>query len=277
MKNSFLPNLSKKPRKDEFHESLISQDLNKNRGLGSLSFRGSGFVLRAVLVGLCFGAALTPSAALFVNTFNSGLPESGIIPDGSVTPWSDTRAISGISGPILDITVRLNISGGYNGDLYGYLSYNNTLIPLVNRVGVGTGNSFGYDNSGLNVSFSDSAANNIHFYQSVGGYNITGEAQWKPDGRAISPLGAAPTFDAAGTVLLSALDGMSANGNWTLVMADVSGGGGQATVVSWGVDITAVPEPGQWATIAGALLAAAAGARRVLRSRRSAASTRQNC
>jgi hypothetical protein len=35
---------------------------------------------------------------------------------------------------------------------------------------------------------------------------------------------------------------MSPNGTWTLFFADMSGGA-ESTVVSWGLDITAVPEP----------------------------------
>ena len=72
-------------------------------------------------------------------------------------------------------------------------------------------------------------------------FSITGGAQWQPDGRAISPLSTPAPFDAAGTVSLSAFDGMNPNGEWTLVMADVPGGGGQTTVTSWG--FTVVPEP----------------------------------
>jgi hypothetical protein len=73
------------------------------------------------------------------------------IPDGNPAGWSDTHLISGVHTPgdaghtsiIEDVSVRLNISGGYNGDLYGYLRLNdgtNTVLTvLLNRVGKGTG------------------------------------------------------------------------------------------------------------------------------------------
>jgi subtilisin-like proprotein convertase family protein len=200
-----------------------------------------GFVLALAYLGAVLGA----TAGLYPYTYNSGFENSGNIPDGNVNPWSDTRTVSGITDLVItDVSVRLNVSGGYNGDLYCYLSYNNVLVPLLNRVGVGTGNASGYSDAGLNVTFTDGAANNIHFYQQVGGYSISGGASWQPDGRTINPVTSpASAFDAAGTANLALFAGMNPNGDWSLVVADVSGGGGQATVQNWGLDITAVPEP----------------------------------
>ncbi len=186
------------------------------------------------------------SATTTVNyTDGTTFQNLGVILDGNVNAWSDTRVVSGIGQAYIgELSLRLNISGGFNGDLYGYLSHDGVMVPLLNRPGVGTGNAFGYSDSGLNVTFTDAAANNIHLYQSVGGYSITGEATWKPDGRAINPVTSSPAaFDAAATVTLGALNGLSPNGSWTLVLADVSAGGGNSTVVSWGMDINAVPEP----------------------------------
>lgn len=198
-----------------------------------------------LITSLCLGAALTAPAALYSSTYNSGFENGGNIPDGNVSPWSDTRTVSGIAEPsIATVSVWLNVSGGFNGDLYGYLSYNGMLVPLLNRAGVGTGNAFGYADAGLNVEFTDTAVNNIHLYQAVGGYSIAGGATWQPDGRTINPVTSLPSaFDAAGTVTLGAFNGMNPNGDWTLVLADVSSGGGQATVQSWGLEIQAVPEP----------------------------------
>ncbi len=128
------------------------------------------------------------------------------------------------------------------------------LVPLLNRVGVGSGNDLGYADAGLNATFTDTAANNIHFYQSVIGYSITGGAAWQPDGRTINPVtSSSASFDAAETASLAAYNGMSADGDWTLVLADVSAGGGQATVLSWGLDIAVVPEPSTYFAAAGAL------------------------
>jgi hypothetical protein len=203
--------------------------------------------------------ALALPAAVIVETFDSGFENGGIVPDGSTSPWSDTRTLSGISGMSIEgLSLRLSLSGGCNGDLYGYLSFNGTMAILLDRLGVGTGNAFGYSDAGLNVTFTDAAANNIHFYQAVAGWDITGGAAWQPDGRTINPVTSPPeAFDAAGTATLSSFNGMNPNGNWTLVLSDLAAGGGETKVLSWGLDVTttAVPEPAGMAIAALMLLA----------------------
>ncbi len=199
-----------------------------------------------LLASLSLGVAGSASAAVVYSaTYNSGFENSGNITDGNSSPWSDTRTVSGITeATIGSVSIVVNISGGYNGDLYGYLSHAGVLIPLLNRVGTGTGNAFGASDAGLNVTFTDAGVNNIHTYQSVSGYSITGGATWQPDGRTINPVTSAPSaYDAAGTTTFANLAGLSPNGDWTLVLADLSAGGGQAQVLSLGVNITAVPEP----------------------------------
>jgi len=181
-------------------------------------------------------------------TYSSGFNNGGTVPDGNLTGWSDTRTISTTFNYIQDINVHLNLSGGFNGDIYAYLVHSSGFVVLLNRVAVGTGNSVGYGNSGMNVTFDDQASQNIHFYQNVGGYSITGGAAWKPDGRNIDPLSSASTFSSTSpSALLSSFNGINPNGSWTLFLADVSAGA-QSTVVSWGMDITgvSVPEPGSF-------------------------------
>lgn len=197
-----------------------------------------------VVVSVGVSVAWSAAAAVYNFSYNSGFANDGVISDGNVNPWSDTREISGIAeSSISSVRVRVEVSGGYNGDLYGYLSYNNVLVPLVNRPGMGTGDAFGYGDDGFFVTFSDAASDNFHFYQTVSGWDISGGAAWKPDGRGISPLSSSSAFDAPGTVTLASFEGMNPNGNWTLAFADVSAGGGQATVMSWGLEIVTVPEP----------------------------------
>src|SRR5205814_1074044 len=66
----------------------------------------------------------------------------------------------------------------------------------------------------------------------------------RPDGRNISPLASQASFGAATpTALLSSFNGINPNGTWTLFIADVSAGGGQPTLMSWGMDLVGVPEP----------------------------------
>ena len=68
---------------------------------------------------------------------------------------------------------------------------------------------------------------------------------WQPDGHAISPLSSAVSFSPTGgpVTLGGTFQNMDPNGTWTLFFADVSAGGGQATLNGWSLDITTVPEP----------------------------------
>lgn len=113
--------------------------------------------------------------------------------------------------------------------------------------------------------FDDSAANDFHLYQAAGGL-ILGGAAWQPDGRSAPPNSVLDT--SARTSLLNGFNGMNPNGSWTLFVADLSVGG-QSTVTAWGLDITAVPEPGQSLGV-GMLLGSALLIR--MRPRRSGAS-----
>ena len=51
-----------------------------------------------------------------------------------------------------NVTVGLTISGGYNGDLYAWLtSPNGTLVTLMNQPGTGV-NGFGAESSGMEIT-----------------------------------------------------------------------------------------------------------------------------
>ena len=157
-------------------------------------------------------------------------------------------------GPTISITVALNITGGFNGDLYAYLlSPQGTMVVLLNRIGMGSANYFGSSDAGFNITFDSAAASNVHDGLSVGGGQLTGA--WLADSRAIDPLSSPGAFDASplGNTLLN-LDGTSPNGAWTLFIADLSGGG-DSTLVSWGLTVVTVPEPQTWTLLGGSLAA----------------------
>jgi subtilisin-like proprotein convertase family protein len=194
------------------------------------------------IVALVLGMTLAANAAVYQQTFNYTTPYT--IPDGSQAGTFSSIAVSGMNLNLSAISVTLNLSGGYNGDLYAYLSYNGTLVPLLNRPGLGSGNVFGAAGSGLSsltLSSLVAAGNNVHF--NLGNGDNAG-GLFAPDGRNINPLSAPSAFDA--TPLLNGLtvfNGVNPNGTWTLFFADVVQGGGDPTVLSWSLDITAVPEP----------------------------------
>ncbi len=184
-------------------------------------------------------------------TFSSGTLNT-VIPDANPVGITASTTTAGLSGVITNVSVNLNITGGFNGDLYAYLAGPvGQFAVLLNRVGVTSGNPFGYFDSGFNITLDNSGAN-VHNYQS-GSYTITSGqlvGTWAADGRNISPLSSPSTFDAASTAAnLASFNNTSPNGTWTLFLADLSGGG-QSTLVSWGMTISTVPEPQTWAMIA---------------------------
>ncbi len=177
---------------------------------------------------------LTTQAALY--SYSSGTINQAL-PDGSLSGFSASYTFSGIDTYVQNVAVKLDLSGGYNGDLYAYLSYDGKLVPLLNRVGVGTESSFGFSTGGMQVTLADSGQENIHDVA-----NPVSGATYRPDGRAISPLSTSSAFDANPGTSFADLIGSNPTGTWTLFFADLSGGK-QSTLVSWQLDVTAVPEP----------------------------------
>jgi len=199
---------------------------------------------------LCFWATMGSAQTNYNFTF----PVNRAVPDANASGLALKSGLTGMDGIITNLTLSLNISGGYNGDLYAYVAGpNGGFAVLLNRVGVTGGDGFGYADTGFNVTFDDSAGeNNVHFYQSLS-YDLNSGGQltgtWATDGRAIDPLSDPAVFDTTPpTSLLGSFNQTDPNGTWTLFLADLSGGG-QSTVVNWGLSIQTVPEPS-----AGALL-----------------------
>lgn len=180
--------------------------------------------------------------------YNFTFPANTAVPDGNASGLALETNLSGMFGYITNVSVSLNISGGYNGDLYAYLrGPNGGFAVLLNRVGVANGNAFGYDDTGFDITFDDSLNfTNVHFYQNFD-YNLNGNGQltgtWSSDGRNIDPLSDPSLFDTAQPIsLLNSFDGTDPNGTWTLFLADLSNGG-LSTLTSWSLSIESVPEP----------------------------------
>jgi subtilisin-like proprotein convertase family protein len=204
------------------------------------------------LVVVCGTAGNLP-AALFTDNANMVIPDGG----GALNTLSRSVNVTGMGTRLADISVILNVSGGYNGDLHAYLrAPDGSMSVLLNRVGRTSGNSFGYENTGFNVTLSDHAAYDIHGYQTHSpSYNGSGQltGMWQPDARNHDP---AITLDTSTrNAYLSSFNDSNPNGNWTLVFSDWAAGEA-STLVSWSLDITAVPEP---VTVALGIFGAIAG------------------
>jgi subtilisin-like proprotein convertase family protein len=205
------------------------------------------------ILGITAGMMVWAGAALAqTSETNFTFTVNQLVPDANRNGMFMMTNLNITGGVISNVAVSLDISGGYNGDLYAFLSGpNGGFAVLLNRVGVSNdASSFGYGNHGFDIALSDTAANDVHYYQS-GGYTTNGSGQltgtWVPDGRNIVPQSAPTLFGStAPTALLSSFVGTNPNGGWTLFLADLSVGS-QSQLLSWSLDITTVPEPSVWA------------------------------
>jgi subtilisin-like proprotein convertase family protein len=198
-----------------------------------------------LLAGVAQGQVATNVTSTSVNS---------LIPDGNPTGLASSTNLTGIFGYVTSVTVTLDITGGFNGDLYAYLAGPaGGFAVLLNRTGITSGNAFGYSDTGFNITFSDGSPN-VHSYQ-LSSPTINGSGQltgtWAPDGRNIDPQSSGATFDSTTpTADLSSFNNNTANGTWTLFVADMSSGA-QSTLVSWGLTVVTVPEPSTWVLAAG--------------------------
>lgn len=199
--------------------------------------------LSALCLALVLGAASASATILSTNW-----TENQTIPDGDLNGLALTHTFSSPFYTFTDVTVSLDISGQLNGDLYAYLSFGTDVAILLNRVGKTATAPYGYGDGGLNVTLSDSAPQgDIHTYRvtlfgnaatPVGG-PLTGT--WAPDARTDSPF--AVTAASARTATLSSLANQNPNGEWTLFLADISGGFTNS-INSWGISVNGqIPEP----------------------------------
>jgi hypothetical protein len=214
---------------------------------------------------ILIGALATAQASLFIQTaggvggsgFDGGT-QSGVgtfnqtILDGNPSGIWNSISVSGLGNSLSSVSVTLSVSGGNNSGLYAYLTYNGTLAVLLNRPGVTSTTPFGDTSAGLTQT-------------------LTGTALYS----GVSPLASYTSFTTPGTSTAlndnSLYGGMDPNGTWTLFFADVSAGGGNATLNGWSLDITAVPEPVNVAIIIFGVGFIGVGAIRNYRSSRKAA------
>jgi len=190
--------------------------------------------MKKYLILILTAAAITASAQsqLLTTNWTGSFRNNGVIPDNDLSGLTLTENITDWSGSVSNLSVTLNLSGGWNGDIYAYLYYDGVMgvmSVLLNQVGTPANSGLGYGDSGFNVTLSDSAAYSIHNYQ-ANSPTITGgvvQGTWQPDGGG-----------------LSVFNGLDASGTWSLYLVDESAGG-VMTVNSFGLqaEVTATPEP----------------------------------
>lgn len=194
---------------------------------------------KILLTGLLL-LGLTGVASATIVVVNTDWAVGQTIADNSSAGMTVSQTFTGLDANINEVSVRLNVSGGYNGDLYGYLTYNGQTVVLLNRVAGSTGGTYGSAASGFGTG-TFGTGNSITLSDAGG------------DG-AIHTISGSPvavgnyTPDSNGGTFSAAFNGMNPNGTWTLFLADLSAGS-QSTLVSWGLNISVVPEPATWAMI----------------------------
>lgn len=185
--------------------------------------------------------ALTVSANAAM--FSSGNVDH-VIPDANPSGYANSSVVSsfGSGYTIADVTVNLSISGGFNGDLYSYLTYTpdggtpTGFAVLLNRVGRTSTATYGYNTAGFNNITLNGSGPDIHLVQ-----NPAANTTYGIDGRNFDPAVVTDQTPRNANQLTS-FNGLNANGTWTVFFTDMAGGD-VSTLHSWSVDISAVPEP----------------------------------
>jgi subtilisin-like proprotein convertase family protein len=193
---------------------------------------------RFILLIWLTGQAITAPAALY-----SSWTGTQTIPDNDGSGLAYSFNVSDPATAITDIAVTMDISGGYNGDLYVYLSHGDGFAVLVNRAGRTDTSDYGYSTAGFLVTLTGSATADIHNYQTLSPtYNENGQltGTWAADGRDVNPDWAFDT--STRTATLDGFDNLNPNGDWTIYFRDASPGG-VSTLNGWSVEVNPVPEP----------------------------------
>ena len=185
-----------------------------------------------------FPLLLTATAASASVTSTWMFPSGKAVPDNNITGLADSRVIPGTGWHIETLVVSMELTGGWNGDLYAHLAHDSGFAVLLNRIGRSAINTVGSGTSGLQAVFDDSAAFDIHLAQPVSGA-VSGTYQ--PDARTAHPEFV--TEDSPRNAFLAGFAGLNPEGRWTLFVADLSPGG-TTTLTSWSLRLTTVPEPG---------------------------------
>ncbi len=204
--------------------------------------RSTGILSLALVCAPVAGAATT---ILTDNTLTA-------IPDGSSSGVARVLTLSGTLDSVVSLELSLQIaalpgSDAFLGDLYVYLTNGTNVAVLLNRVGRTSSEPAGYgDNQTLNVTFTNSAANDIHSYRlpttGSAANPLTGAltGNWLADGRTTDPSNVLDSDTP--TARLDVFSGGSAANDWILFVADLSSGA-EHQLVSWTLTLNTVPEP----------------------------------
>jgi len=187
-------------------------------------------------------AAICPGGSTALNITSSQGAVPVTVSSGTIAvPVSDfvvntsSLNVAGFSGTVASISVNLNVTHTWDGDVrVNLVAPNGAILNLINARG-GSGDNF------VNTTISSASGNSL----ASGASPFTGT--FAAD--AAIGVGLAPYLST--TTLWSALYG-TPNGTWTLAVSDHATGD-QGTLTSWSITITptAVPDPAVWTPATG--------------------------
>jgi hypothetical protein len=97
------------------------------------------------------------------NQLSASFTGNAVIPDNNANGLAFSFNLNSPTPSMISgLTIDLNIAGGWNGDLYAYLSHGSSFTVLLNRIGRTTANPDGSSSSGMTVQFSDAYFADIH-------------------------------------------------------------------------------------------------------------------
>ncbi len=198
-------------------------------------------ITRPVLTALVVSATAASAAVSLTETY---LVPGAPVPDNDPVGLVFTVPVGTGITLITQVEVTLLGSGGWNGDLYAYITHQSGFAVLLNRPGRSAALPDGSASSGLSITLADAAAADVHTALPTAG---PASGSFQPDARTTDP---ALVLDSdPRSAFLSSFEGLDANGDWTLFIADLSPGE-TVTLESWSLSITGIPEPAP-ATLAG--------------------------
>jgi hypothetical protein len=209
-------------------------------------------LLTAMTVGVVISISQPAQASLYaltgpggIGTYTSGtISPNQVIPDNSPVGVGYGFTFGESELTVISLVLTINMSGGFNGDMYGYLQHGGTLIELFNPASFSAGGASG---TSLNLSLASGTGLN------------------PLSGATAANLAGGLTYAASGN--LNGFGGADPNGLWTLFFGD-QGAGDRMTLNSFNLSITAVPEPVNVALgIFGVGIVGAGALRRYRRSR----------
>lgn len=196
-------------------------------------------LIQVLPLSMLTAAFLQQEASAATVTIDKSWLVGSVIPETSIGGLVNTQNVSiGISS-IDVVTVTLDISGGWNGDLYAYIQHDSGFAVLLNRPGKTAAQPAGSPSSGLQIIFADAAPSDVHTSLPPSG---VAAGTFKPDGRQTDPSFVLDTD--LRTATLSSFTGLNPNGNWAVFVVDAATGD-QATLNGWTLSVTgtAIPEP----------------------------------